>query len=186
MKTVLKIGCGVLLGLGVLGIIGVVLIGQCLPPPPETVTPTPQPTPAPLPEKEKDKIIKDLTYIKAYGWMTYSDDADPEDEGIEIHLSWFDSKSEFIYFRNVPVSVTIEIFTTKFNLETGKSEPDKRVYKGELQIDSSGAEIRIPFETIKADPKIDRQYGIGKVVIHTPQQGNFSDEIVMVKLYESD
>ena len=109
MKTILKIGCGVLLALGVLGIIAVVLIGQCLPSAPEAVTPSPEPLP-PAPEKTTHKIIEDLSYIKVIG-LGYSADADPEKEGVKIRFLWYDSKSELIYFRNVPMRASIEIFT---------------------------------------------------------------------------
>lgn len=185
MKTILKIGCGVLLGLGVLGIIGVVLIAQCLPPAPKPVTPAPEPLPPP-PEKATHKIIEDLAYIKVIG-LGYSDDADPEKEGVEISFLWYDSKSELIFFRNIPVRVSIEIFTYEHDWKTDKYAPIRSVYKGQAEIDSFSSEIRIPFDHIKADPRVDKKFGMLQVVIHTPEQGDFSPiDIELVPLYESD
>lgn len=184
MKTILKIGCGVILGLGVLSIIGIVLIGQCLPPAPKPVTPTPQPLPPPR-EKPSGGIIKDLAYIKA-GAFSYSDDAEPEPEGIDISFFWYDTKSERIYFRNIPVLVTLELFTTEYNWETHEEEIVRSVYKGKVEIDSWKSDIRIPFEDIKANPNIDRQFGVGKVTVHTPQQGDYYPELRWVMFFESD
>jgi len=183
MKTILKIGCGVLFGLAVVAIVGIMLIGQCLPPPPETATPTPELPSPPTQEKPEDKLIRDLTYVTIVGYG-YTDDADPEYEGVQIGFLWYDSKSEQIYFRNIPMLVTIELFTTKFNPKTMKSEPDRSVYKGQAQIDSSLSHIRIPFEHIKVNPSIDHQFGMGKVTVHTPQQGELSDKMELVPLYE--
>jgi len=183
MKTILKIGCGVLFGLAVVAIVGIVLIGQCLPPAPKHVTPIPEALPPPVPEKPAGNIIRDLAYMKAVGYG-YSDDADPEPEGVQIGFLWYDSKSAQIYFSNTPMLVTIELFTTKFNPKTMKSEPDRSVYKGQAQIDSLLSHIRIPFEHIKVNPSIDHQFGMGKVTVHTPQQGEFSDEMELVPLYE--
>jgi len=182
MKTVLKVGCGVILGLGVLGLIVVLLIGQCLPPAPKPVTPTPEPLPPPT-EKPSGGIIKDLAYIKGWSSM-YSDDADPEYEGIGIHITWLDAKSEPIYFRNIPMSVSVEIFTYRGNWE--QKEIMRCVYKGNVQIDSSSSRIRIPFEDINADPNTDDQFGMGRVVIHTPKQGDYSIEFVARIWYEPD
>lgn len=183
MKTVLKITGGIVLGFAVLGVIGIVLIGQCVPAPPETATPSPELPPPPTKEKPEGKLITDLAYITAYG-LGYSDDADPEYEGVQIYFQWNNSKSEYIHFRNIPMLVTIELFTSKINVETLKYEPIRCVYKGQAEIDSSSSYIRIPFEHIKADPNIDDNKGILKVGVHTPKQGDFSLEGYVWALYE--
>lgn len=137
----------------------------------------------PAMEKPSGGIIKDLAYIKA-GSRMYSDDADPEWEGIAIYILWYDSKSELVSFRNIPVSVTIEIFTYDMNWETGQKEIIRCVYEGEVQIDGSGTDVRIPFEDINANPDTDKNFGIGKVIVHTPQQGDFSNEFQVLALYQ--
>jgi len=167
------------------------VLGACVPTPPPPVRPkplpppTPAPLPSPAPEKSSTNIIKDLAYIKALG-ILYSDDADPESEGIDIHIAWYDTKSEDVHFRNIPMLVTIELFTAKYNVEVKQREIVRSVYKAEAQIDSSLSRVRIPFKDINVDPNADDCSGIGKVTVHTPQQGDFSFDMEYVLLYEPD
>ncbi len=114
----------------------------------------------------------------------YSDDADPEWEGIAIYILWYDSQSELVFFRDVPVSVSIEIFIYEMNWETQQKEIIRCVYSGKVQIDSSGTDIRIPFEDINANPDTDKNFGTGKVIVHTPEQGDFSHEFQVLALYQ--
>jgi len=157
------------------------VLGACVPTAPPPVRPKPLPPPS---EKATHKIIEDLAYIKVLS-SEYSDDADPEKEGAEIRLLWYDSKSELIHFRNVPMRVSIEILTYEYDRKTHKYEPIKSVYKSQAQIDSSSSHIRIPFEHIKADPRLDKIVGMLQIVIHTPEQGDFSPvNTERVPLYE--
>lgn len=160
------------------------VLGGCasVPSPP----PTPPQLPSAGPEKPPTNIIKDLAYIEG-GGSGYSDDADPEDEGLEIYLQWYDTKSEWITFRNIPISVDIELYPRGFDFETGEYTLGRRIYKGEAQIDSSLSHIRIPFEEINATPTGDYTTGsLAKVTIHTPQQGDYSIECVVVMDFEID
>ena len=160
-------------------LVSALLLTGCAPP--ETVTPTPQPPSST--EKPSGGVIKDLAYIKA-GSRMYSDDADPEWEGIAIYILWYDSQSELVFFRNVPVLVSIEIFTYEMNWKTGQKEIIRCVYRGETQLDSSGTDIRISFEDINANPDTDKNFGTGKVIVRTPQQGDFSHEFQVLALYQ--
>ena len=149
----------------------------------ETVMPTPKQTPAETPD---NGIITDLAYIEAIA-HGYSDDADPQDEGVEVSILWYDSKSEWIRFRGIPVRVTIQLFTTDFNWDTEEWEVERYVYEGEAEIHNSTSNIRIPFEQIDANPQTDDRYGHGTIIVHTPQQGDFSGEIVGIfPLYERE
>jgi hypothetical protein len=153
--------------------------------PPETVTPTPQALPGST-EKPSGGIIKYLAYIEGSGFG-YSDDADPEDEGIQISFLWYDTKSEWIVFRNIPISVDIELYQRGFDWETGKYTLGRCIYKGRAQIDSSLSHIRIPFEDINATPTGGYTTGsLAKVTIHTPQQGDYSIECVIVVDFQVD
>jgi len=147
--------------------------GQLEETPPSQATPVGSPgaeTPAP-----SAKIIKNLAYIESmfYG---YSDDADPEDEGIEISLLWYDTNSEWIYFRDVPISVDIEIYLRHYDFKIGEYILGERVYSGRAHIDSSASDIRIPFADINVAPSEDWDSGLGKLTIHTPRQGDYSIE----------
>lgn len=151
-----------------------------------TTTPPPPPPPSPAAQKPPTNIIKDLAYIKG-SIFGYSDDADPEDEGIEISFLWYDTKSTWIIFKNIPISVDIELYPRGFDMKTGKYTLGKCIYKGEAQIDSSLSRIRIPFEDINATPAGDYTPGsLAKVTIHTPQQGDYSIECVGVVGFEAD
>jgi len=155
----------------------IALGGACAPTAPP---PTPAPLPSPAPEKPPTNIIKDLAYIKADGFG-YSDDADPEDEGVEIGFLWYDTKSKWIIFDTVPISVDIELYQRGFDFKTTQYVLGRCIYKGQAQIDSALARIRIPFEDINATPKSFNYGSVAKLTIHTPKQGDYSiDAIVAV------
>lgn len=180
MKTILKVFGGIVLGFVALGIIGIVLITQCLPSPPETVTPAP--LPSPTQEKAKENLITDLAYMKVVSYQ-YSDDADPEPEGAEINLLWYDSKSELIFttqYKDITLQVTMEIFAAKSDEYPIRfTEP---VYKTEIQV-THPFEMRIPFEDINTDRQIHNWAGRATIIVHTPQQGDFSIEDVSIPLF---
>ncbi len=160
---------------GTLLIVILLALGACEPAPTPATTPAPTPTPTPTPTN----IIEDLAYIKAIGGE-YSDDADPEPEGAEITILWYNSKSETILFDSVPVKVTIEILAA--NSEKFPRSFNESVYKGEHSIDNNHSNIRIPFEQIKANTEIHNLAGRANIAVHTPQQGDFSVEGVLVPL----
>ncbi len=119
--------------------------------------------PPPTPEELRAKqVIKDLAYIKASS-LPYSDDADPEYEGISIFVSFYDSKSEFIPFTGVPVNVTVEMYMST-----------KLIYRKQVVMNSSRGfleeALRIPFEAL---PTAGDPYPILAVVVTTPTQGDF-------------
>lgn len=110
------------------------------------------------------------------GAHLYSDDADPDWEGSEINLLWYDSKSNLIFgseYKDITLQVTIEIFASKSDEYPIRfTEP---VYKTETQV-KYPFDIRIPFEDMNANPQTHRPCGVAKIVVHTPQQGDFSIE----------
>jgi len=185
MKTILKIIGGIILGFVALGIIGIVFVGTCMPSPPEPVTPTPEPLPAPTQEEPSGSIIRDLAYVLTMSSL-YSDDADPDYEGSLIYIFWLDTESKPIHFRNIPVLVSVELFVSKPTLTPTEKDIVRSVYKGEVQIDNSTSNIRIPFEDIEVNPNVDGCWGLSKVTVHTPQQGDFSSELEYITLCESD
>lgn len=137
----------------------------------------------------EDLIIDDLSYIKIL-CSTYTDDADPEDDGISIDISFYDSKSEHIDFEDIPSIVNIKIYATEFNWDTGEEEIiEPAVYEGNVKIDHSmrlsemfGKYIRVPYEDF--GPLPDKEYPWGKalVTVITPLQGAFKAEVEIVSL----
>jgi len=138
------------------------------------------PTPAPTPSTDTEQVFEDLAYIKAF-IMPYSDDADPEYEGISIRVSYYNSKSELIYFTGVPVNVTVELYWyTNFPL----------IYRKQVIMDSNasfsklGEEVlsipdleellRIPFNGIEGKPSGMTRGPILMLTVSTPNQGNFT------------
>lgn len=127
-----------------------------------------------------DLIIDDLAYIKILG-SSYTDDADPETDGISIDISFYNSKSENISFYNIPIKVNIKLYTTEFNLDTGEFETVKPlVYEGTVELDHSmrlsemfGNYIRVPFEDV--GPISDEKSKMGVLIVRviTPLQGEF-------------
>jgi len=119
---------------------------------------------------EAKYVIKDLAYIKASTW-SYSDDADPEYEGVRILVSYYNSKSETIIPKDVSVEVTLELYWyTNF----------PHIYKEKVTIDYTGAlteltkeVIRIPFEGIQERPSGCTRGPILILTVNTPNQGNF-------------
>jgi len=161
--------------------------GACAPPetvmaPPGETAPVPT---SPTPEKPATGIIKDLAYVK--GMVSgYSDDADPEDEGVRIIFLWYDTKSKMIFFSNIPISVAIELYPYGYAFKAYEDMLGRCIYKGKVQINSSASEIRIPFEEIDAIPTKEPGYGsLAKVTIHTPQQGDYSIEVTSSEGFET-
>ncbi|MBA7506553.1 hypothetical protein ES706_05244 [subsurface metagenome] len=132
--------------------------------------------------KPEGKLIRDLAYMKATGHQ-YSDDADPEPEGAEINLLWYDSKSNLIFcsqYKDITLQVTIEILAGK----SGEYPISftECVYKTTTQV-KYPFNIRIPFKDIKANTEIHNWAGNANLTIHTPQQGEFPIEDIAIPLF---
>lgn len=133
-----------------------------------------------VPTTENKAVIPDLAYIKTFAGG-YSDDADPEEEGITIDISFYNSKSEIIQFTGVPLEITIRLFAYRNPLDSLNKTNGELVYDGTLVIDHSmklgemfGEYIRIPYSEIQVDRGIYSQFGSLMVIVKTPSQGEFS------------
>jgi hypothetical protein len=130
--------------------------------------------------------LEDLAYIKAYV-QNYTDDADPEPEGIEIFVLYFDKESKPLSFTGVAVQIDVEL--DAYPIEPGQKLPtdnaeEALVYKGrfardhtEETIGGTMMVIRIPFEDIDINPSEWWQPAFGKVTVETPKQGVFSAQM---------
>jgi hypothetical protein len=137
---------------------------------PSTLT-TPQ---SPSNSLEGTRSIQDLAYISVDS-IGYTDDADPQDDGMAIDLSFYDGKSELLHFSDVPVQVTIRLYGYHDALEAIEEGEGELVYEASLQVDHSmrlgemfGQYIRIPYEQIHVDPQQYTQFGKLEVTILTP------------------
>jgi len=128
-------------------------------------------------EQESPKIndsndsFEDLAYIKAMPWP-YSDDADPEYEGIKIVLSFYDSKSELIT-PDETIEVKIELcwYSNKGPVY------DKKVtvaYSGQIT-DLMKEIIRIPFDVLPERPTGCTRSPILNVSVYTASNGKYED-----------
>ena len=154
--------------------------------PTQTPTPTPTPTLAPL----EGVLDKDPALVQCFAWP-YSDDADPDYDGTEIAFSFYDSKGDLIWLTNITVAVDVELNVAVYNERTGRWEVGRLVYQGSTTVsigeDTPGGSmdmrLRIPYDSIAVDPDVDHPTGQGKIVVHTLEQGEFSCDLPVVKLY---
>jgi hypothetical protein len=135
--------------------------------------------------------INDIAFIQVLA-IEYTDDADPEYEGISIDISFYDSKSEVLSFKDVPLVIEIELYAYRDSLAMFELENADLVYEGSVNLDHSmrlgemfGKYIRIPFEEISIDPSIYQPFGTVRVIVSTPQQGEFEAKADLTPLFPS-
>ena len=141
-----------------------------------------------MPQTSAENQLERLSYISIMT-LGYTDDADPEFEGISIDISFFDEKSEPINFTNTPINIQIDIYGYHDVMDTFEANKRELLYQGMLEIDHSmnigemfGNYIHIPYDYINIDQR--RYYEFGEIVItvNTPA-GFFSDSQDFVQLY---
>ncbi len=136
--------------------------------------------------------LDDLAYIETWGVSNYSDDANPAPNGISLRIRFYDSKSELITFTDIPLTVAIKIIK-RVRIKTydnlldmywyfTPNTIDYLIYEDTITKDftggSLGAEIRIPFGSVKAAPWTNNMldYSLDvRVTVTTPNQGDFTD-----------
>ena len=130
----------------------------------------------------------DLAYIRILA-SGYSDDADPEYEGLAIDILYCDSKSEDISFRGVSVTVHVEVFGYRSVLDTFDHEKMELVYETTVTVDHSmsldemfGKYIRIPFVDVRTDRNKYYEYGTVKATV-TASGRDYSDFSDLAPLY---
>lgn len=178
-----------LLSLAVAVLTCMLLLTGCAPP--ETVIAPPGGT-TPPPAASSQKVIEDLAYIKTLV-SGYSDDADPQKDGVALDISFYNSKSETITFRDIPVAVTIELYGYREVFDTFDHDKMELVYQQQVTVDHSmrmsemfGKYIRMPFDNIMVDQNKYCEFGTIKVTVTTPKQGDFQDIQDLVRLYPED
>ena len=138
-----------------------------------TVT-APQPTPT---QPEQEQVIQNLAYIKA-SVRNYSDDADPEPDGISLGINLYDSESRLIYLNDVPLTVTIKLYYLGHIVADYQKDVRLLMYEDKLAINYSTISqgIRIPFESlsVRSGNLTSFNQVEVQVTVITPSQGNFS------------
>jgi len=135
-----------------------------------------------------DGQLDGLSYITVMV-VGYTDDADPENDGIAIDISYFDDKSELLSFTDIPIQVQIELYGYRNIMDTFDLSKAEKVYQGAISVDHSlrlgemfGNYIRIPYEEINIDSSVFIEFGTISVTVDTPN-GTFSDTEDLVLLY---
>ncbi len=164
----------------------------------ETSTPTdkqtislPESNPVPAaPTQTTPTKIAGLASIRISGGIWENWDADTEKDGPFIEVVYLDSRGEIITsdeVKKLPISVDVELFTTdtsNYSYKKGRLVFSAHYSKEQIIFGDIYPKIRIPKEQISVNPDVDYPYGYLTITIHTPEQGNFSDESNFIVLYE--
>ena len=107
--------------------------------------------------------------------MPYSNDADPEYEGISVRLSYYDSKSNPIIPSGVSVEVTVELYwyTNHPSIYQKQVTINHRVVRVVPVPFYSSKVVSIPYEDIQAKPSAMTRGPILILTVNTPTQGIF-------------
>jgi len=135
--------------------------------------------------------IPDIAYIQADA-IGYSDDDDPQNEGVAIDIQFYDSESEPISFSNIPMSIYIELIAFEDSMDLFETDAvGEIVYEGNVSIDHSmrigemlGNYIRISFDDIQVARSKYYQYGKVRIRVTIQDYIEFEDEWEPVPLYE--
>ena len=120
------------------------------------------------------QVITDLAYIKTSFVYPYSDDADPEPEGISIKASYYDSKSNSITPNGISVEVTVELYwyTNYPSIYQNRVIVEYPAYSG-VSFSLPKEVVRIPYKDIQAKPSGMTRGPILILTVSTPKQGTF-------------
>jgi hypothetical protein len=122
--------------------------------------------------------FEDLAYIKAV-MSNYSDDADPEPEGISLGILFYDSESRYISAMNVPLAIDLTIYYLGIlPLDYPGTRQNHAAYENTFTINATAEKIRIPFEDVRGAPRCAHECEFildVEVTVTTPNGGVFSD-----------
>jgi len=147
---------------------------------------------SPVPTSAMPTRIDGLASISVDMGIWENWDADIENDGPFISIVYLDANGDNISndsTKNMPISADVKLYTKDmsdaYNTKKGRLVFSAH-YSNNQIITHWGIyrKIRIPKEEIRVNPDVDYQYGYASVIIHTPEQGNFADEMDNVVLYE--
>ena len=145
----------------------------------------------PPPTKSTPEKIEGLTRIRVGSGIWENWDADMEKDGPVLDIVYYDNNDKIISTyetAKVPISIDLRIYTT--NIEDIPHIKGRLVFSAHftdnqiLKTSSIYPKIRVPGEEISINPSIDYQYGYVELLLHTPSQGDFSDESDFIVLYD--
>lgn len=149
---------------------------ESIPAPPVSITPT---------------RIDRLASIRISGGIWENWDADSEKDGPFIDVVYLNNKGEIIandQAENLPISADVKLYTAErssaLSRKKGRLIFSARYSANQIIFGRMCPRIRIPKEEISVNPSIDYRIGYVSITIHTPEQGDFSDENDFVVLYE--
>jgi len=156
-------------------------------------------TPAPLPKSDPVPVTPSQTTpskipglatirVSAGSWENWN--ADAAKDGPYIEIVYLNSTGGIITdssTKQVPISADVKVFTTDTStlpFKEGRLVFSAHYSQDQIILGSIYPKIRIPKEEISVNPAVDKRYGYVSVTIHTPEQGDFSDESAFIFLYE--
>ena len=156
--------------------------------PAPTAQPMPMPAPTPEPTEQKYTRINGLVSIDGLMAIQESWDSDAEMDGPVIDIVYRDSNGDSISSdatAKMPITADVKLYAGTSPM--GKAT--KLVYSGHFESNQivyglTHPRIRIPKEQIQVDRSSDYYVGSGVIIIHTPEQGDFSATDSFVQLYE--
>jgi len=145
---------------------------------------------SPVPTSAIPTRIDGLASIRINGGIWENWDADAEKDGPFIEVVYLNNQGDIISSnetKNLPISADVKLFTTdrsNYPYKKGRLVFSANYSKEQIIFGNIYPKIRIPKEQISINPDVDYQYGYVTITIHTPEQGDFSDESDFVVLYE--
>jgi len=156
-------------------------------------TPTSLPKSDPVstpPTQTTTSKIPGLATIRVSGGVWANWDADVEKDGPNVEIVYLDSSGGIITdssTEQLPISADVKIYTkdmSAYPWKEGRLVFSAHYTQNQIILGSIYPKIRIPKEEISVNPAVDYKYGYVSVTIHTPEQGDFSDESDFIVLYE--
>jgi hypothetical protein len=143
-------------------------------------------------EPFSEEPIPDLSYIEVTA-AGYTNDADPEDEGIALDIQFYNSRGQPITFSGIPFKLWTVFYAFTSPLQVPDSSQGVVVYSGATVFDHSmrfgemfGNYVRIPFRILAIDPAVHQPFGGVRVIIETSLQGSFEAYFQPVQFYEPE
>lgn len=134
--------------------------------------------------------ISGLTAIRISGGIWGNWNADMANDGPFVEIFYLDNSGNIIgnnETKQLPISADVKVYTADTNSipwEKGRLVFSAHYSSDQIILGKIYPKIRIPKEQISVNPAVDSQYGYVSVTIHTPEQGDFSDEDDSIELYE--
>jgi len=119
------------------------------------------------------RVIENLSYIKAGARRDTNYTVSEADDIIKICIVYYTSGGSFIFFENIPVTVTIKLYGHRKLDDALWNRNGELVYQEQFTVADTSEIIRIPFEEIAVDQNKYASVAYIKVTVTTAKQGDF-------------